>query len=170
MDYNINKLLPLQQEKSKKNSWAEVEKKMGITFPEDYKLFIDSYGEGAINEFLWILSPFSENENLNSIEKFKLMRDAYISMQIEFPEHFPFDFYNGKSGLFPWGITDNGDELFWNFKCDTLEIVVYESRYAGNMSYTMGMEEFLCKLLKKEIECPIFPDDFILESNYYKTL
>lgn len=31
----------------------------------------------------------------------------------------------------------------------------------------MGMEEFLCKLLKREIECPIFPDDFILESNNY---
>lgn len=50
---------------------------------------------------------------------------------------------------------------------EDLEIVVYESRYAGNISYRMGMEEFLCKLLKKEIECPIFPDDFILESNYY---
>lgn len=170
MDYNINRLLPIQQRKNKKNSWEEVEKKIGIIFPEDYKLFIDSYGEGGINEFLWILSPFSENENLNSIEKFKLMQEAYISMQREFPEQFLFDFYNGKSGLFPWGITDNGDELFWNFKGDTLEIVVYESRYARNMSYIMGMEEFLCKLLKKEIECPIFPDDFTLESNYYETI
>ena len=170
MDYNINRFLPIKQGMRKKNPWEEVEKKIGITFPEDYKLFIDSYGEGGINGFLWILSPFSENENLNSIEKFKLMQDAYINMQGEFPEQFSFDFYNGKRGLFPWGITDNGDELFWNFKGDILEIVVYESRYARNMSYIMGMEEFLCKLLKKEIECPIFPDDFILESNYYETI
>ncbi|MDE7251360.1 MAG: SMI1/KNR4 family protein [Acetatifactor sp.] len=170
MDYNINRLLQIQQRNNKKNLWEEVEKKIGITFPEDYKLFIDSYGEGGINEFLWILSPFSENENLNSIEQFKLMQDAYISMQREFPEQFSFDFYNGKSGLFPWGVTDNGDELFWNFNGDTLEIVVYESRYVSNMSYIMSMEEFLYKLLKKEIECPIFPDDFISESNYYETI
>lgn len=69
---------------------------------------------------MWILSPFSENENLNSIEKFNVMKDAYISMQSEFPEQFSFDFYNGKIGLFLWGITDNGDELFWNYKRDSM--------------------------------------------------
>lgn len=145
-------------------------KKLGITFPMDYKMFIDSYGEGSINEFLWILSPFSENENLNSIEKYKVMEDAYSSMKNEFPEQFSFDFYNGKIGLFPWGITDNGDELFWNFTDDIIELVVYESRYVSNISYTMSMEEFLYKLLRKEIVCPIFPDDFILEENYYETI
>ena len=52
------------------------------------------------------------------------------------------EFYNGKIGLFPWGITENGDELFWNFiGDDSIEIV-----------------------------CPIFPDDFILEENYYDTI
>ena len=165
MEYNIDDFLPMCQ--GKKNSWEEVEKEIGLIFPEDYKVFIDSHGEGAINEFLWILSPFSKNENLNSIEKFESMREAYISMQRQFPEQCPFHFYDGKSGLFPWGITDNGDELYWNFKGDTLEVLVYEARYARNISYTMGMEEFLCKLLKREIECPIFPDDFILEDNNY---
>lgn len=48
------------------------------------------------------------------------MKDAYISMQSEFPEQFSFDFYNGKTGLFSWGITDNGDELFWNYKGDSM--------------------------------------------------
>ncbi|MBQ2922487.1 MAG: SMI1/KNR4 family protein [Tyzzerella sp.] len=170
MKYNIYDFLSIQQGKYKQNAWEEVENKLGITFPKDYKMFIDSYGEGGINEFLWILSPFSENENLNSIEKFKVMKDAYISMQREFPEQFSFDFYNGKTGLFPWGITDNGDELFWNYKGDVLEIVVYESRYANNMSYIMSMEDFLCGLLSREIVCPIFPDDFILEKNYYETI
>lgn len=54
------------------------------------------------------------------------MKDAYISMQSEFPEQFSFDFYNGKTGLFPWGITDNGDELFWNYKRDSMS---YFSRW-----------------------------------------
>lgn len=170
MNYDINEFLPIRQGECKKNAWEEIEKKIGIIFPEDYKLFIDFHGEGGINEFLWILSPFSENESLNSIEKFNVMKDAYISMQSEFPEQFSFDFYNGKTGLFPWGITDNGDELFWNYKEDVVEIVVYESRYANNISYMMSMEDFLCGLLTKEIVCPIFPDNFILEKNYYETI
>lgn len=170
MNYNINRILSIQQVKNKKNPWEEVEKELEIIFPEDYKMFIDSYGEGGINEFLWILSPFSENPNLNSIKKFKLMKEAYLSMKSEFSNQFTFNFYSEKNGLFPWGITDNGDELFWNFKGNVLEVVVLESRYARNMSFIMGMEEFLCKLLKKEIECSIFPDDFILESNYYDNI
>lgn len=170
MDYDINELLSIQQCKSRKNLWEEVQNKIGIIFPEDYKQFINLYGEGGINEFLWILSPFSENKNLNSVEKFKVMQEAYISMQSEFPEQCRFEFYNGKMGLFPWGITDNGDELFWNFKGDSLEIVVYESRYVSYMRYIMSMKEFLCGLLRKEIVCPIFPDDFILENNYFQTI
>ena len=170
MHYNINEIFPIQQVKCNKHAWEDVEKKLEITFPMDYKMFIDFYGEGSINEFLWVLSPFSENENLNSIEKYKVMKDAYSSMKNEFPEQFPFDFYNGKIGLFPWGITDNGDELFWNFTGDIIELVVYESRYASNMSYAMSMEDFLCKLLRKEIVCQIFPEDLIQEENYYETI
>lgn len=170
MNYEINEILPVQQEKCKKNLWEDVEKKIGITFPVDYKMFIDSHGEGAINDFLWILSPFSENENINSIEQFKVMKDAYNSMKSEFPEDFSFHFYNGKTGLFPWGDTDNGDELYWNYKEDAIELVVYESRYISNMSYKMSMEEFLCKLLKREIVCPILDEDFVMEENYYETI
>ena len=168
MDYDIKMFLPIQQETNTKNLWGELEDKIGIAFPEDYKMFIDSYGEGAINDFLWILSPFSANVNLNSVEKFKVMMEAYDSMKKEFPEDFLFEFYNGKSGLFPWGITDNGDELFWNFKDDTIEIIVYASRYTEYIIYAMGMEEFLCKLLNKDVICSIFPDDFVLDDNYYE--
>ena len=38
------------------------------------------------------------------------------------------------------------------------------------MSYAMSMEDFLCKLLRKEIVCQIFPEDFIQEENYYETI
>ncbi len=167
MDYQLKKILHIQSEMCKKNEWEEVEQKIGIIFPDDYKMFIDLYGEGGINNFLWILSPFSENENLNSIEKFTVMKEAYISMKGEFPQHFPLDFYNDKEGLFPWGITDNGDELFWNYKSNIIEIVVYESRYAKCMRYAMSMESFLCGLLSKKIVCPVFPNDFVLEKNFY---
>lgn len=168
MKYDIKKILAVQQSNEKTNAWVEIENKIGFLFPEDYKMFVDFYGEGAINEFLWILSPFSQNENLNLIEKLKIIQESYNSMKNEFPKDYLYNFYDGQKGLFPWGITDNGDELFWNIKEDGVEIIVYASRYSECVKYSMMMEEFLCKLLQKDIVCPIFPDDFILENNYYE--
>jgi len=118
MDYDISRILHFQKENYKEYSWEEVEKRIGIVFPED----------------------------------------------------FLFEFYYGQNGLFPWGITDNGDELFWNYKDDTIEIIVYSSRYTEYVTYAMCMEKFLCNLLKKDIICSIFPDDFVLDSNYYVTI
>ena len=54
MNHDINEFLPIRQGECKKNAWEEIEKKIGIIFPEDYKRFIDFHGEGGINEFLWI--------------------------------------------------------------------------------------------------------------------
>lgn len=44
-------------------------KNLGMILPLDYKKFINKYGTGSINDFIWILNPFSENENLNLIKK-----------------------------------------------------------------------------------------------------
>lgn len=169
MKYDIYQILNTQFGNFIKNPWKKVENEIGICFPEDYKMFIDSYGSGEINEFLWILSPFSKNENLNCINRFKVMKESYYSMKEEFPEYFLLNFFDGKNGLFPWGITENGDELFWNFIDDNIEIIVYASRYSLHEKYLMTMQEFLCKLLRKEVVCSIFPDDFILDYNYYIT-
>ena len=60
--------------------------------------------------------------------------------------------------------------MLFNCQSNIIELVVYESRYASNMSYAMSMEDFLCKLLRKEIVCQIFPEEFIQEENYYETI
>lgn len=168
MNYNITEILSGKLFKDEKRTWRETESKMGIVFPEDYKRFIEQYGAGAINGFLWILSPFCENKNINLPEKFKVMQASYISIKKEFPDKFWYDFYEAGKGLFPWGITDNGDELFWCFGESRTEIVVFASRYAERVSYPMNMEEFLYKILTKEIVCSIFPDDFVLDKNNYE--
>lgn len=170
MEYRIDKVLSVSKKQYATNAWKDIENQMRFKFPPDYKTFIDSYGEGGVNEFLWSLSPFSKCDNLNLLVNFKEMRDAYIYMKKQFPEDFSLEFYNGRIGLFPWGVTDNGDELYWNVKEDTVELVVYESRYSKEERYLMDMTEFLFGLLDRSITCSIFPDDFILDSNYYRTI
>ena len=169
MKYDFRKIIALPEDRSKKNSYEAAEKKMKVVFPQDYKEWIDSYGGGAINGFLWILSPFSDNPYLNMIDSFADMRSAYSRMKSDFPEYFKkYTFYNGKRGLFPWGASDNGDEFYWNIQDGDEEIVVCASGYAEMISYKMSMEEFLFKLLSKEIECSVFPEDFFVTENYYK--
>lgn len=173
MRYYMKEVLPIRAKESQNYLWSEMEQKLGFVFPQDYKNFIDAYGEGAINEFLWILSPFSENVYLNSIERFKVMEESFNSLKKDFPRDYSvnlYDLYDGKNGLFPWGITDNGDELFWNCEDEKMEIIVFASRYSESMNYPMTMEQFLSKILEKEIICSIFPDDFVLEDNYYETV
>lgn len=52
----LESILSLKQT-SNDYDWKRVEDMFDIQFPIDYKLFINIYGEGAINDFLWILSP-----------------------------------------------------------------------------------------------------------------
>lgn len=166
MDYEFSKILVIEV-KNDDNDWDTIEQEMKIQFPNDYKKFIDLYGEGAINDFLWILSPFSEYENLNTKVKIKEMYEAYKILKNDHPEICEFEIYNGEVGIFPWGITDNGDELYWYFSKKETSIVVIESRFSNKKIYDMSMTEFLYNLVDKNIVCTIFPDDFIRNENYY---
>lgn len=49
------------------HGWKEIEDTIGTKFPSDYKQFISLYGTGGIDDFLWILTPFVNDENVNLI-------------------------------------------------------------------------------------------------------
>lgn len=145
-----------------KEKWDEIEFILGIKLPTDYKKFINTYGVGSIGEFLVVLNPFTQNMNLNLIEKGKEIREAYIVSKNAFPEDFTHNVFPTEGGLLPCAITDNGDEIYWLTSNigDEWHIVVYESRSASYYEYNMGLAEFLYKILTKEVECFAFPDDF----------
>lgn len=146
-----------------KEKWDEIELVLGIKLPADYKRFINKYGVGSINDFLWVLNPFTENPNLDLIKKGEEIREAYNTSKNEFPDDFKHDVFPNKGGLLPCAITDNGDEIYWltSDTSDEWNIVVYESRLSDYYEYNMGLAEFLYKVLEKEIECSAFPDDFL---------
>lgn len=62
---------------------------MNIKFPDDYKEFISTYGTGSIDNFLWILNPFSKNININFFDDMKHFQWAYRELKSEFPENYP---------------------------------------------------------------------------------
>lgn len=145
--------------------WNIFQDEVGIEFPSDYKEIINYYGTGGIDNFLWFLTPFETDKNVNYSFKMSVMLDAYAESKRKFPEYFSYNIFPEENGLLPWGYTDNGDELYWKTASDTddWEIVVYESRSPEAYHYKMGLAEFLYKLICKEIECYAFPDDLSLK-------
>lgn len=170
MDYRIKDILLNKTKFIPVYNWKDVENEYNIVFPEDYKWFLQTYGVGSINDFLWVFSPICDNLNLNSFEQFKRMKNSYEIMKSDKLIELEYSFYNKGVGLFPWGITDNGDELYLNYLNDRIEIVVLASRYTDVMSFEMNITDFLSGVLTKEIECAIFPDDFVLKNNFYYSI
>lgn len=167
MDYRIKETLVNNANVVHDYNWKEIEKANNITFPEDYKWFLEHYGAGSINDFLWVFSPICDNSNLNSFEQYKKMKKSYELMKNNSFKVFEYNFYDNGIGLFPWGITDNGDELYLNYMNGRTEIVVFASRYADVTSCKMNITDFLTGVLTKNIECSFFPDDFVLNNNYF---
>ena len=170
MDYKIKDILLNDANIVTNYNWNTIENENNIVFPEDYKWFLENYGVGSINDFLWIFSPTCNNLNLNSFEKYKVMKNSYEIMLNNKLIEYNYSFYDNGIGLFPWGITDNGDELYWSFMDGLAEIVIFASRYAYVYSYKLNMVDFLTGLLTKKIECDLFPDDFVLDNNYYGSI
>lgn len=149
--------------------WNEFQNKEGIVFPQDYKSIINYYGTGGIGNFLWILTPFELDKNVNYKYRMNMILEAYIESKNKFPNDFQYEVFPNKNGLLPWGYTDNGDELFWKMKgnVNNWEIIVYESRSPIFYSYKMGLAEFLFKLISNEIKCDIFPEGILEQRMEY---
>jgi hypothetical protein len=94
-------------------SWPEVEARLGLVLPDDYKGIIDIYGDYQWGDFLYLLNPFSENVYRNLFTGLDLILDAERELRAQFPEHYPLPLYPEAGGLLPFLVTDNGDTGFW---------------------------------------------------------
>lgn len=96
----------------------------------DYKDFIGIYGTGGVDKFLWILTPFVQDENVNFFKRLKIINKAYLELRQRFPQYYKHKVFPEVGGLLPWAYTDNDDELYWLTigKPNEWHIIVYETR------------------------------------------
>jgi SMI1-KNR4 cell-wall len=144
------------------DEWQSVEARLGMELPEDYKEFVTRYGTGAVDSFLWILNPFSQNDNLNLISQARTRLDAQRQFSEETGTTSPYALYPNANGLFPWGVTDNGDVLYWLCKGSpsSWSIVACDSRSSRWREFRLSTAEFLVALLTRRLFVDGFPDDF----------
>ncbi|MEO3945334.1 SMI1/KNR4 family protein [Gorillibacterium sp. CAU 1737] len=149
--------------------WREAAEQLGTDLPADYKEFLRIYGTGGVGDFLWILTPFDPDVNINLSIRQRELCEAYLVSKTNFPEYYPYEAYPAPGGLLPWAYTDNGDELYWLTEGppDQWTVVVYESRSPDCHVYPVRMTDFLYGFLSGETPCEAFPDDFPDEDTAY---
>ena len=141
--------------------WPSAEARLGTPLPDDYKTFIEAYGTGRIDDFLWVFNPFSEHQHLNLLERAREMPEIYAELGEEGHEHPP-PIFPSPSGLLVFGATDNGDFLFWKTSGPPNDwtVVVNESRAPEYEEFRGGLAYFLVTVLRRRYRSNIFPDDF----------
>ena len=149
--------------------WQFVERSLAIELPKDYKDFVSVYGTGVINHFVWILSPFTSNKNLNLIYQAMTRLDAQRQFHAESATVSQYSLYPAPNGIFPWGVTDNGDVLYWHCRgpSSIWTIAICDSRSSKWQAFDLTMGQFLIAVLTKRLIVDTFPDDFLSETPHF---
>jgi hypothetical protein len=91
------------------------------------------------------------------------MRDTLATLkEWEGNKQVPFDFHPTNPGLLPIGGDENGNGIFWltEGKPTAWPCIVGEARGKRWERFDLSLTTFLAKILKKQIECRIWPGSF----------
>lgn len=143
------------------SDWMRAERVL-TRLPSDYREFLEAYGTGAIDQFLWVYNPASQNEYLNVIRQAERVLGALKETTEAFPSRFPMKRFPDRGGFLPCAITDNGDSVFWvtTGEADEWTIAVMGPRAPEVYSHHGGLVEFLYDVLTRRVVCDRFPLDF----------
>ncbi|WCD84214.1 hypothetical protein KPP03845_100535 [Streptomyces xanthophaeus] len=89
--------------------WEAAEEHLGIALPADYKAFLDLYGPGGFDGFLWIGRPVD-----GAAEEFEqLWPMSGRPCHLDGPGLPPFPFHPRPGGLIPWGGEEDGAAFYY---------------------------------------------------------
>ncbi|MFG2715262.1 SMI1/KNR4 family protein [Streptomyces goshikiensis] len=138
--------------------WKAVEIEYGVRFPKDYIDFVANFGEGSIEETLWVSIP-----TINA-DPTKRRVDRLPEEVIEFPEANEWEDPSSAQkyrleDLLIWGETSEADVLAWITTASAPEkwpLAVFSRSAATWSVLACSMTEFLTRLLRAEFDhCPI---------------
>ncbi|MFJ5926514.1 SMI1/KNR4 family protein [Kitasatospora sp. NPDC092948] len=163
MDNALNTLAGLlpRPASARPKDWDSVRRQLGTDLPADYKAFIDSYGGGCVDAYLWILEPGCVNEYYDLFEAVEERAEAneYLWSSGE-PK--PAELDHRDTRVIPWASTDNGEFLYWLAKPgqdpDQWTVMVNEARGPWWEHFDLTLTRFLARSLTRETRSEILSD------------
>lgn len=155
--------------------WGELENRLGIEFPQDYREWANRYPSLEIDGFLWVRHPAEFYipmgvqgilQELDGISNQHWERDSWRLLHTQSGERVANPpvptFYPDRHGWVPWGSTDNGDTLLWKMDSETADwkICVVDMSCVYWQEFDCGFLEFLVRMLRNELYMKVLPDDF----------
>jgi hypothetical protein len=142
--------------------WRAVEFRLGLELPSDYKAVVARYGVGPWADFLHVLSPFSANEYLHLERAAHRHLGALHETRRSDSGAVPYSLYPEAGGLFPWGITDNGDYLCWLTQGfpQHWPTVVVESRGPTREVLQLSLPQLLIQFLEGTVPSRLLLEPF----------
>lgn len=89
--------------------WADVQGRLGMPLPADFRAFAAAYGPIDLGEYLWIWSPAGGEVpyHVRNVAWLRASRDAH-------PGSAPYRFWPEPRGLLWWAMSRAGDDFFWD--------------------------------------------------------
>jgi len=150
-------------DKPSKAVWSKFEKEMQLKVPEDIKQLLETYGSGRFSDFLHLLVPDANNKYLCMKYKNDEFSTYYNNCQELAGEEDPLSPYAvhpQQAGLVLWGVTDNGNFLFWYPQGNSYKTVLTDWRLHLWEDYETNATDFLLQLFSGKLVSDVFPDDF----------
>jgi len=145
--------------------FVSIETQFGLLFPDDYKLLINTYGDGQWQEFWYLLNPFSRNENLNLLRQASRTGASGVDLlsaerYIRDRHPYPHAIWPEPEGIFPWAVTDNGGRFFWlvDGSPEAWSTIYYPSRDPDFKELNLSSAAIVAGLLSGEL--PLFEQEF----------
>ncbi|HZZ78054.1 MAG TPA: SMI1/KNR4 family protein [Gemmataceae bacterium] len=152
------------------NSWAAVQKRLGVRLPAEMAHFGRTYGSGRFDGGAGRLQIYNPFDPLYEAVV-RSVSDVYLGLREDSPHWLPYDFYPEPGGLFPIAYADGrGTMVFLLMDPATPEkhVVVYDDRWDGIAEYPQRMFDFLFDFLGNRIEEHYFREQirFVPERHY----
>jgi hypothetical protein len=139
--------------------WLDIEQRLGTRLPDDYKEYIEHYGGSNICDYLVVVKPFGSTQYTDLVDFAQRQLDAYRSLREEFgEEEVPLPLFPELDGLLPWGLTANGDVLFWRTigEPNQWTVVVNGSRTPWYEEFPYGMAAFILRLFTGKLTGDVY--------------
>ncbi|GAA3804420.1 hypothetical protein GCM10022226_25380 [Sphaerisporangium flaviroseum] len=153
--------------------WDQLQRRYGLDFPSDYKALAARYPDLVIDEFMSVFHPASRRQEWGE-KVLEIVRSWQPRQFSAFTPHNaipvdragPFPVHPEPEGVFPWGVTENGDICMWLTDPDPARWTVVIAERFHWWHYKGTLTGFLLDVLTRQISCPILPPDFPLGENW----